>query len=286
MASSGSAPRARATATAAKRTSPSSRAPGSARSSPSPRRACGGPGGVGRRSRRRRRAAGPSSPMPGRWRPAGRSWKIPCSARSARLRRSQRSHDAGRRLGRRVTVDVGVTADELVGLAARDGAPGRRRPPPPQLGEEHGLEEQVAELVGRPSPPRATASAISMASSIVCGDDRLGGLHAVPGAPAPQAQPHLRERRHLGADRAGPQGVAARHGFGIRQRPGDAVGLGVGRPPRRPRGGPAQVERLGRAGQGRRQRGVERGRQHPSARRRARPAPPPGRPRARPARGR
>ena len=287
-ASSGSAPRARATATAAKRTSPSSRAPGSSRSSAASSSSLReGRGGVGVVE-----AGGGGAPLglrrAGQRREAGGEVvEDPLLGALGALAPLPEVHDAGRRLGRRVAVDVGVAADELVGLAARDGAPGRRRPPPPAAGRGRrpGRAGRRARR-RRPSPPRATASATSNASSIVCGTIVSAVWTRSQGHSRRRRSPTSASARHLGADRAGPQGVAAGHGLGVRQRPGDAVRLGVGG---RHRG----VRRGGRSGRAARARRAgpppARGRAGapaPSARRRARPAPPPGRPRARPARGR
>ena len=74
--------------------------------------------------------------------------------------------------------------------------------------------------------------------------DRRGGLLAVPRALAAQPQAHLGQGGHLGADRAGPQGLAGGQRLGAGQRAGDAGG-----PRRRARrsSAPSGSRRAGRA---------------------------------------
>ena len=187
----------------------------------------------GRSKPGRRRACGPSSPSQGREAQAGRSWTIFVS-RAPLSGRSHRSTTPDG-VGRGVTVDVRVAADEAVRPGGARRRRGRRRPLPQELGEEDGLEV-VGRRVCRPGRRRRghVLRLLRKASSIVRG--LSSAVWTRSGALAPEAQPRpppARRPRAPIARTAGRRGPDARrpaaHGRVRRLGVGGATAASRGR---------------------------------------------------------
>lgn len=104
-------------------------------------------------------------------------------------------------LGDRVAVDVGVASDQLAGVVGRDGAEVGVAGLFHELCQEHGLEEQVPDLVGLPGAVSRGDGFRHLEGLLHgVGNDRRGGLDAIPRTLATQVRTHLDELADRGGD--------------------------------------------------------------------------------------